>query len=57
MLRVVAQHDVDFMFARVQIIEQPLRVKRAGSTGDGNENFQVERIMTEEFKAGKASPP
>jgi hypothetical protein len=31
---------VDFVFARIQIIQQPLRVKRAGGSGDGNENFQ-----------------
>jgi hypothetical protein len=30
---------MDFVFARIQIVEQPLRVKRAGGTGDGNENF------------------
>jgi hypothetical protein len=43
LLRVIAQHDMDFVFARIQIIEQPLRVKRAGGSGDGNENFQLLR--------------
>jgi hypothetical protein len=28
------------VFLRIQIVEQPLRVKRAGRSGDGNENFQ-----------------
>ncbi len=39
LLRVIAQHDVDFVLARIQIVEQPLRVKRAAGPGDGNENF------------------
>jgi hypothetical protein len=29
------------MLARIQIIEQPLRVKRAAGSGDGHENFQA----------------
>ena len=29
LLRVIAQHDMDFVLARIQIVEQPLRVKRA----------------------------
>jgi hypothetical protein len=28
------------MLARIQIIQQPLRVNRAAGPGDGNENFQ-----------------
>ena len=39
LLRVIALHDVDFVRARVEIVEQPLRVKRAAGSGDGNENF------------------
>ena len=39
LLGVVAHHDMDFVLARVEIIEQPLRVKRAAGSGDGNENF------------------
>jgi len=30
---------VDLVFLRIQIIQQPLRVKRAGGSGDGDENF------------------
>jgi hypothetical protein len=29
------------MFARIQIIEQPLRVYRAGGSSNGDKNFQV----------------
>ena len=43
LLRVVALHDVDFMRARVEIVEQPLRIKRAAGSGDGDENFQPAR--------------
>jgi hypothetical protein len=32
---------VDLVFVRIQIIQQPLRVKRAAGPGDGDKNFQV----------------
>lgn len=45
LLRVMAQDHMDFVLARVQIIEQPLRVKRASGPGDGNQNFQQAKRM------------
>ena len=54
LLRVVAQHDVDFVGARVEVVEQPLGVKRAAGSGDGNENFHA-RIMPQARTANK--PP
>jgi hypothetical protein len=36
-------HDVYFVPARVEIVEQPLRVQRAAGSGDGNENLQPAR--------------
>jgi len=49
LLRVIAQHDMDFMLARIQIIEQPLRVKRAGGSGDGDKNFHCCRKSCRNF--------
>ncbi len=45
LLRVMAQDDMNVVLARVQIIEQPLRVKRAGGPGDGNQDFQQVKRM------------
>src|ERR1044071_4721493 len=45
LLRVVALHDVDFVRARVEIVEQPLRVERAAGTGEGYEDFHTKRII------------
>jgi len=53
--RVMAHHDVDFMRARIQIIEQPLRVKRAAGSGDGNEDFQVSKSWRSEAIAASAT--
>jgi hypothetical protein len=39
---------VDFVCARVEVVEQPLGVKRAAGSGDGNEYFQAKA-----FVAGK----
>ena len=39
LLGVIAHHDMQFVLARLEIIKQPLRVKRAAGSGDGNENF------------------
>ena len=39
LLRVIAHHDVQFVPARVEIVEQTLRVKRATGSGDGNQDF------------------
>jgi hypothetical protein len=43
LLGVLAQHDVDVVVARIQVVEQPLRVNRAGGSGDGDEYFQTFR--------------
>ena len=37
--RVMAEHNVDFVRVRVEVVEQPLGVKRAAGPGDGNEYF------------------
>ena len=41
LLRVIAHHDVNFVLARVEIVEQALGIKRAAGSGDGNEYFQT----------------
>jgi hypothetical protein len=32
---------MDFVLARVQIVEQALRINRAAGPGDGDKNFQA----------------
>ena len=39
-MRVIAEHDMNFVRLRIQIIEQALRVERAAGSGYGNENLQ-----------------
>ena len=57
LLRVVAEHDVNFVRGGIEIVEQALRVKRAASTGDGDEDFQLfspfPRSMSEDSPANK----
>ena len=36
----MAQDDMDFVLAGVEVVEQPLGVKRAAGSGDGHENSQ-----------------
>ena len=36
LMRVVAQHDVDFVCDGIKRIQKPLRVERAAGTGDGD---------------------
>ena len=43
LLRVIAEHDVDFVSARIQIVQQALRVERAAGSGDGDENLQRQK--------------
>src|SRR5262245_22293792 len=40
LLSVVAEHHMDFMRSRVEVIKQPLRVKRTAGPGDGDKDFQ-----------------
>jgi hypothetical protein len=58
LLRIVAEHDMDFVQAGVEVVEQALRVEGAAGSGDGNENFQTaavvaRRIMEEQRSANK----
>src|SRR5690606_20587036 len=39
LLRIMAEHHVNFMLRRIQVIEQALRVNRSAGSGDGNKNF------------------
>jgi len=38
--RIVAEHDMDVMRPRVQVVQQPLRVEGAAGAGDGDQDFQ-----------------
>ena len=38
-LGIAAQHEVDFVLTRIQMVQQPLGIKRAAGAGDGNEDF------------------
>ncbi len=42
LLRVVADDDVDFVCAGVEVVEQALGIERAAGSGDGNKNFQAD---------------
>lgn len=53
LLRVIAQHNMNFVLGGIQIIEQPLRVNSAGGSGNGNENFQQAKIMAALAHGGK----
>ena len=39
LVRVIAEHDVDLVLARVEVVEQALGVERTAGSGDGDENF------------------
>ena len=43
-MRVIAHHDVNLMFAWIEIVEQTLGVKRAAGSGDGDKNFQARKL-------------
>lgn len=45
LMGVITHHHVDFVLARVQIIEQPLGIQRAAGSGDGNKDLQCKRII------------
>jgi hypothetical protein len=38
-LRVVAQNDMNLVLARIEFVEEALRVDRAAGSGDGNKDF------------------
>jgi hypothetical protein len=44
LMRVIAHHDMDLVLLRVEIIKQPLCVKRTAGSGDGDENFQSRKL-------------
>ena len=44
LMRVMAHHDVDFVLARIEIVEQTLGVKRPAGSGDGNKNSQASEL-------------
>ena len=46
-------HDMDFVRARIEIIEQALRVKRAAGPGDGNKYFHCANHARPGVLAGK----
>jgi hypothetical protein len=41
LLRVIAEDNVQFVFPRVEVIQQPLRIQGAAGSGDRHKNFQA----------------
>jgi len=51
-LGVIAQHDMNFMFAAIKIVQQTLSVEQAAGPGNGNEYSQGRRIFGREWEYG-----
>ena len=45
LMRVIAHHDMDFVFTQIEVVEESLRIQRAAGSSNGDENFQSARTM------------
>src|SRR5687767_4991786 len=46
---------MDFVLSRIKIIQQPLRIKRAAGSRDGNKDSHSRRTMARQTKRSKTS--